>query len=123
MTCLASNVASPVRAQTDEVAAAARCLPTPERRPRIPEPSINQETALPTGKLFYSVPEACAVLGIGRSFLYELLARDELPSVVLGRRRLIHVAALERWAAEQAGSAAPDVPAREPVGSARRVVR
>src|SRR5687767_12483443 len=56
-----------------------------------------------TGKLFYSVREACVALGIGRSFLYELLARNELPSVVLGRRRLIPVAALEQWAAQQAG--------------------
>jgi excisionase family DNA binding protein len=49
-----------------------------------------------------TVREAGAVVGIGRSFLYELLARNEPPSVVLGRGRLIPVAALERWPARQA---------------------
>jgi excisionase family DNA binding protein len=50
-------------------------------------------------KLFYTVAEACEVLGIKRAFLYELLMRQEVPSVALGRRRLIPVAELERWAA------------------------
>ncbi len=40
-----------------------------------------------------------------------------LPAVVLGRRRLIHVAALERWAAEQAGLSGATPPAGGHLGS------
>jgi excisionase family DNA binding protein len=39
--------------------------------------------------------QAAAMLGCGRTTIYELLARGELPSFQIGRRRLIRVAALE----------------------------
>ena len=49
------------------------------------------------------VPAACRVLGISRTKLYDLLASGALPSVKIGRRRLVRLktardllAALER---------------------------
>jgi excisionase family DNA binding protein len=43
------------------------------------------------------VSEACVRLGISRSKLYELLNEGEVPSVKIGRRRLIRVADLNQW--------------------------
>jgi excisionase family DNA binding protein len=43
------------------------------------------------------VSEACTRIGISRSKLYELLNEGEVPSVKIGRRRLIRVADLDRW--------------------------
>ena len=52
-----------------------------------------------TVPLAHSVDEACAALSIGRSRLYELIASGELPSIKLGRRRLISHASLEAFIA------------------------
>jgi len=49
--------------------------------------------------LLISIPEACARIGIGRSFLYERLAEGSIRSVKAGRRRLVDAASLEAWAA------------------------
>jgi excisionase family DNA binding protein len=50
--------------------------------------------------LFVSIPEAAKRLGVGRSFVYQMVARQELPTRRFGRRRLVPVAALQRLAAE-----------------------
>jgi len=56
-------------------------------------------TTTPDEPLVLSV-EACArVTGLGRTKLYEALATGELPSLKIGRRRLIRVATLEAWLA------------------------
>jgi excisionase family DNA binding protein len=39
--------------------------------------------------LAYSIPDAADMLGIGRSKLYKLLDEGSLPTVSIGRRRLI----------------------------------
>ena len=44
--------------------------------------------------------EAANVLGIGRTFVYQLLASGRIESVKLGRRRLIPRDALDRLVAE-----------------------
>lgn len=44
-----------------------------------------------------SVKEAARVLGIGRSRCYELIRRSVLPSVQLGRRRLVPRHLLLEW--------------------------
>lgn len=46
-------------------------------------------------RLAYSPTEAAAALGISRAKLYQLLESGELPSITLGRRRLIRPAAIE----------------------------
>jgi excisionase family DNA binding protein len=42
-----------------------------------------------TDRVTLSVPEAAAVLGVSDDLVYELIARGELPSIVLGRRKLV----------------------------------
>ena len=49
--------------------------------------------------LLISIPEALARTGIGRSFLYELLANHSIRSVKAGRRRLVDAASLRAWVA------------------------
>ena len=51
--------------------------------------------------LLLTVNQAATRLGIGRSFLYDLLMRGEIQSVKLGRARRIPVAALEQFIGER----------------------
>ena len=47
--------------------------------------------------------EATRVLGIGRTFVYQLLATGKLESFKLGRRRLVPIDAIERLIAAERG--------------------
>jgi excisionase family DNA binding protein len=49
------------------------------------------------GRLLLSIPEAAKLLSVGRTMLYRLLERNEIPTIQVGRRRLIPTAALEQW--------------------------
>ena len=49
-----------------------------------------------TDRLAYSPAEAAAELGISRAKLYQLLDDGTIPSLKLGRRRLIRRATLEQ---------------------------
>lgn len=49
-------------------------------------------------KLLYRVNEAGQVLGLSRSRIYELMSSGRLPSVSIGRSRLITRQALEDFA-------------------------
>lgn len=49
--------------------------------------------------LLCTIPEALALTGIGRSFLYERFADGSIRSVKAGKRRLVDVASLKAWAA------------------------
>ena len=51
-------------------------------------------------KLTISVPEAARRLGIGKNLAYEAIQRGELPSVKVGGRILVPLAALEKLLAE-----------------------
>ncbi len=51
-------------------------------------------------RLCMSVPEAAKLLGISRNNAYELVKRGELPSIKLGKRKLIPKVALEKKLAE-----------------------
>ncbi len=46
-------------------------------------------------KLTFTVPEAAELLGISRALPYELVGRQELPALRLGRRLVIPRRALE----------------------------
>ena len=59
--------------------------------------SMNAESVRP---LLLSKKKAAVLLGISLSSIDALLAADRLPSVKLGRRRLIRYTALERLARE-----------------------
>ena len=47
-----------------------------------------------------SVPEAAKALGIGRSAAYEAARTGQIPTVKIGKRILVPVAALERMLRE-----------------------
>jgi excisionase family DNA binding protein len=53
-------------------------------------------------KLSLSVEEAGAAIGVARSAVYEYIARGDLPSFKLGKRRLILMKDLEAWIAKKA---------------------
>jgi len=48
-----------------------------------------------------TVKEAAARLALGRTTLYELIARRELKTIKIGRARRVPESALEQWIAQQ----------------------
>ena len=48
-----------------------------------------------------TVKEAAARLALGRTTLYELIARHELKSIKIGRARRVPESALEEWITQQ----------------------
>lgn len=54
---------------------------------------------VPTGKIFYKVPEAMALLSLSRSVIYEEIRSGRLRSVKRGRSRLISAEAITAYAA------------------------
>lgn len=54
-----------------------------------------------SSRLTLTIAEAAKMLGIGRTTLYALIAGGELPSVSIGRKRLIRREALERFLAQR----------------------
>lgn len=51
--------------------------------------------------LAYSTDDAAAVLGIGRTTLFALIASGEIKTFLIKRRRLVSRAALEAYIAKQ----------------------
>ncbi|AVH21179.1 helix-turn-helix transcriptional regulator [Nocardia cyriacigeorgica] len=45
----------------------------------------------------HRIPEACGRLGIGRSYLYELMGAGRIRSVKVGRRRLVPESAIREF--------------------------
>jgi excisionase family DNA binding protein len=70
------------------------------------------ETSFAHGKLAYRVDEAVKASGLGRTFLYEHMASGELPSVKIGRRRLILHHELMNFLSQTSG---PKVKAHSPI--------
>ncbi len=48
-------------------------------------------------RLTLSVTEAAEILGVSRSFMYQLVKENKIPSLKLGNRRLIPKGNLEEW--------------------------
>ena len=48
-------------------------------------------------KIVYTIPEVAQLLGISRSYAYELVKRNEIPILKLGKRRMIPKQYLEHW--------------------------
>jgi excisionase family DNA binding protein len=48
--------------------------------------------------LLVSITESCRLLGVGRTKLYELIASGELRIREIGRKSLIAMSDLQRWA-------------------------
>lgn len=57
-------------------------------------------TAIDPSKLLLKVEEAAALLGIGRTLLYELMREGQIRSVQVGRLRRLRRADLETYAAQ-----------------------
>jgi excisionase family DNA binding protein len=53
-------------------------------------------------KLLWRVPEAAAALGFGRSKIYELIRKGEIPTIMLGGVLRIPADALRKLIAERA---------------------
>jgi excisionase family DNA binding protein len=51
----------------------------------------------PVEPLLLTIPQAAAMLGLGRTKVYDLIAHEGLPSVKLGTARRIPKRALEAW--------------------------
>lgn len=56
---------------------------------RILESDMFCETEMQSSRLLYPIEEAIAQLGIGRTFLYELMKHGQVQPVKIGRRTLI----------------------------------
>ena len=52
-------------------------------------------------KLLLTVPEVAARLGLGRSLIYQLLMRGEIPSIKVGRARRVPSQGLEKFIARR----------------------
>lgn len=48
-------------------------------------------------KLVYSVPEIAELLGISRSYAYELVRNGTIPAIVLGKKRVVSKKKFESW--------------------------
>lgn len=49
-----------------------------------------------TGRLTYSVPEAGAKIGLGKSASYEAARRGDIPTIRIGRKLLVPIQRLKR---------------------------
>ena len=56
---------------------------------------------VPPQRLLLRIPEVAETLGIGRSKIYEIIARGELPTVRVGRAVRISVTTLQEWVEER----------------------
>lgn len=73
--------------------------------------------------LAISVAEAAALLSIGRVTLYKLLGAGELPSFVVGRRRLIAIADLRAFIEQRKANVANPKASAAFAGSKGRAAR
>ena len=58
-------------------------------------PNTSSKDSEPNERLAYSPTEAARKMGVGRTFLYELIASGALRTVKLGKRRLITIKAIQ----------------------------
>ena len=52
-------------------------------------------------RLAYSIEDGAAQLGIGRTLMFDLVRRGSVPSIKVGKRRLIPARALSEWVERQ----------------------
>lgn len=60
-------------------------------------PSIAPIPSPSDGKLLLTVEEVAKLTSLGRSTIYLLIARGEIPSITIGRSRRIPIEALRTW--------------------------
>ena len=67
----------------------------------MPRPALAPAPIVPA--LFVGVPEVARILGLGLTTTWALLKTSQLASVQIGRRRVVAVKELERFAAQLQG--------------------
>ena len=78
-------------------------------RAQVEQPIINI-TLQPDERRVFSVVEAAAILGIGRSKLYEFISSGEIRSIRIGRLRKIPIAAIDEFLASRESASRPPGP-------------
>jgi excisionase family DNA binding protein len=68
------------------------------------EESLRKEVRAVSDRLTCTVEEAARLLGISRTLAYRLVQSGQLPSFKVGKRRLVPVAAVETFIADQLSS-------------------
>jgi excisionase family DNA binding protein len=58
----------------------------------------------PESRRLLSLPEVCEILGVGRTTVFELVRSGALPSLKIGRRRLVTRMSVENFIEGQAQS-------------------
>lgn len=58
--------------------------------------TLNPNSHEKVERLAYTIPDASAVSGIGRTAIYELIGSGELTAIKIGRRTLVTAASLRR---------------------------
>jgi excisionase family DNA binding protein len=86
----------------DALTGAAQALRRPPSRPDPrqadpTEPDVQGVGSLPTGRFALSLSEVAEALGVGRTMVYRLTSSGQLPSIQIGKRRLIPVHVLDEW--------------------------
>ena len=79
------------------------------RRVREVEQPIINITMQVDERRVYNVIEAAAILGIGRSKLYQLMAAGEIRTIHIGRLRKIPIAAIDEFLAARESPRPPSV--------------
>ncbi len=62
--------------------------------------ALDRASKVQEARLTLTVPEAGRVLGVGRNAAYEAARAGEIPTIRIGKRILVPVAALERMLAQ-----------------------
>ncbi len=70
-------------------------------------------------ELVYSVTEAAQALGISRRSMYDLMHREDFPTLKVGGRRLISKELLAQWVRDQAQKEVTQQWAKEDYAGAR----
>ena len=81
-----------------------------------PPTGIETHYMLTDSRLVVTIAEAAKLLGISRSFAYELVKRGELPVVRLGRRQLVPKESLSQLMESSKSSAINALNSRNRVG-------
>ncbi len=63
--------------------------------------SVHMDSREPMERRLLRIPEAATALGIGRTTLYEMVRRGEIPIVRIGRAVRIPATAIDVWVADR----------------------
>ena len=64
---------------------------------------MRKRTMQPIEPLLLTIPQVAAMLGLGRTKVYDLIEREGLPSIKLGTARRVPVKALQAWLDQREG--------------------